>query len=222
MSSAPSRPPTIVSAGAGSGKTWRIADEVEALVEAGVPVDRIGAVTFTDAAAAELQERIRERLVQRGRVEAAERLDAAPIRTLHAFALSLLTENPVEAGLSPEPLVLGEIESDALLARAVNAALGDEALRAPILRLTRRYYEPDLRRRKSREDFLRADAKRLCDELRSLRLGPAARDRTIAANAADLAAAFGPPGDAARLDAALRDAAAPARAFLTEIGRAHV
>jgi ATP-dependent exoDNAse (exonuclease V) beta subunit len=37
-----------------------------------------------------------------------------------------------------------------------------------------------------------------------------------AANAADLAAAFGPPGDPAALDAALRDAAAPARQYLVD------
>lgn len=208
------KPPTIVSAGAGSGKTYRIADEVQRLVESGVRIDRIGAVTFTDAAAAELQERIRDRLVERGLLHAAERVDAAPIRTIHALSLSLLTENPVEAGLSPEPLVLGEVESAALLTRAVNTALADEALRRPILALTRRYYQGDPRLRKSAEDFLREDVKRLCDVLRSLRLDAADRDRTIAANAAELAEVFGPPGDPAALDAALRDAAEPARQFL--------
>jgi ATP-dependent exoDNAse (exonuclease V) beta subunit len=209
-------PPTIVSAGAGSGKTYRIADEVEALVVSGVPVDRIGAVTFTDAAAAELQERIRERLVERGLVHVAERLDAAPIRTIHSFALSLLTDNPVEAGLSPEPLVLGDVESAALLARAVNTALADEALRVPILTLTRRYYESSAHLRKSAEEFLRDDAKRICDHLRSLRATAGDRDATIAVNAADLAVAFGPPGDPAELDAQLRDAAASARQFLAD------
>lgn len=209
-------PPTIVSAGAGSGKTYRIADEVEQLVVSGVPVDRIGAVTFTDAAAAELQERIRERLVERGLVHAAERLDAAPIRTIHSFALSLLTDNPVEAGLSPEPLVLGEVESAALLARAVNTALADETLRGSILTLTRRYYESSPHERKSAEDFLREDTKRICDHLRSLRATAADRDATIAANAADIAAAFGTPGDPVELDGRLRDAAAAARQFLTD------
>ena len=42
---------------------------------------------------------IRARLVERGLLHAAERVDAAPIRTIHAFSLSLLTENPIEAGL---------------------------------------------------------------------------------------------------------------------------
>lgn len=210
------KPPTIVSAGAGSGKTYRIADEVERLVAGGAPVDRIGAVTFTEAAAAELQERIRDRLVQRGLLHAAERVDAAPIRTIHAFSLSLLTENPVEAGLSPEPLVLGDIESAALLVRAVNVAMADESLRTPILHLTRHYYQPDAHKRKSPEDLLREGAKQLCDKLRSLRLGAADGKRTIEANRADIAQVFGPAGDTAQLDDALRDAAAESRQYLND------
>jgi len=186
-------PPSIVSAGAGSGKTYRITDEVERLVaDEGVAIDRIAAVTFTDAAAAELQERIRERLVEKGLLDAARRVDAAPIRTIHAFALSLLTENPLEAGLSPSPLVLGDVEQGALLARALNEALADDGLRPAIVRLTRDHYKADPRLRKNQEDFLRNDAKTLCEQLRALRLGPGDRDSVVAANAADLAEAFGP------------------------------
>ena len=210
-------PPSIVSAGAGSGKTYRIADEVERLVaDEGVAIDRIAAVTFTDAAAAELQERIRERLVEKGLLDAARRVDAAPIRTIHAFALSLLTENPLEAGLSPSPLVLGDVEQGALLARALNEALADDGLRPAIVRLTRDHYKADPRLRKNQEDFLRNDAKTLCEQLRALRLGPGDRDSVVAANAADLAQAFGPTQDPKPLDAALRAGAERARQFVIE------
>ncbi len=210
-------PPSIVSAGAGSGKTYRITDEVERLVgNEGVAIDRIAAVTFTDAAAAELQERIRERLVEKDLLDAARRVDAAPIRTIHAFALSLLTENPLEVGLSPSPLVLGLVEQGALLARALNEALADDTLRPAIARLTRDHYEADPHLRKDQEDFLRKDAKTLCEHLRALRLGPGDRDRVVAANAADLADAFGPTQDPKVLDAALRAGAERARQFITD------
>ena len=46
----------LVSAGAGSGKTWRIVQEVVSRVEAGLALDRIAAGTFTEPAASELQE----------------------------------------------------------------------------------------------------------------------------------------------------------------------
>jgi ATP-dependent exoDNAse (exonuclease V) beta subunit len=210
-------PPSIVSAGAGSGKTYRITDEVERLVaQEGIAIDRIAAVTFTDAAAAELQERIRERLVEKGLLDAARRVDAAPIRTIHAFALSLLTENPLEAGLSPSPLVLGDVEQGALLARAVNEALADDSLRPAIARLTRDHCQADPRLRRNQEDFLRNDAKTLCEHLRALRLGPGDLDRVIADNAADLADAFGPTQDPKVLDAALRAGAERARQFITD------
>ena len=63
---------TIVSAGAGSGKTFRIKSHLTAWVKENlVGPDRILAVTFTEAAAAELRGRIRASLLAEGMVEAA-------------------------------------------------------------------------------------------------------------------------------------------------------
>ena len=54
----------LVEASAGTGKTWTIAGLfLRLVVESGVPVDRILVVTYTNAATAELRERIRARLV---------------------------------------------------------------------------------------------------------------------------------------------------------------
>ncbi|MYE82248.1 MAG: AAA family ATPase, partial [Gammaproteobacteria bacterium] len=51
---------TFVSAGAGSGKTWRLTEELEhLLVEDGVDPARIIGTTFTVKAAAELRDRVR-------------------------------------------------------------------------------------------------------------------------------------------------------------------
>jgi exodeoxyribonuclease V beta subunit len=56
---------SVIEASAGTGKTFTIAAQVTRLVaEAGIPIDRILVVTFTRAATAELQARIRDRLVQ--------------------------------------------------------------------------------------------------------------------------------------------------------------
>src|SRR5690606_22381794 len=55
----------LLEADAGTGKTWTIAGlVVRALVERGLELDRVLVVTFTNAAAAELAERIRLRIAQ--------------------------------------------------------------------------------------------------------------------------------------------------------------
>lgn len=103
----------FVNAGAGSGKTTELVNRIVGKVLAGVPVERIAAITFTEAAAAELRERVRTAIGDAVRgadagsdeIEllnaALDHLDAAAIQTLHAFALDLLRRFPIEAGLPP-------------------------------------------------------------------------------------------------------------------------
>ena len=63
-------PLTIIPAGAGSGKTYTIQQQLgEWVVEGKIAPERIVAVTFTEAAAAELRERIRAKLLGLGRLE---------------------------------------------------------------------------------------------------------------------------------------------------------
>ena len=58
---------TIIPAGAGSGKTYTIQQQLGEWVVAGrIAPERIVAVTFTEAAAAELRERIRAKLLSLG------------------------------------------------------------------------------------------------------------------------------------------------------------
>ena len=54
----------LVEAGAGTGKTYALVSRVVALVKSGVSMENIVAITFTEAAAAELSERIRSRMEQ--------------------------------------------------------------------------------------------------------------------------------------------------------------
>ena len=114
----------FVEAGAGSGKTRSLVDRVVALVDHGVAMRHIAAITFTERAAAELRDRIRTRLERRrddptGDTVARERaqvalddLDAAAVSTLHAFAQRVLAENPIEAQLPPRFEVLDEVASE--------------------------------------------------------------------------------------------------------------
>ena len=115
----------FVEAGAGSGKTKSLVDRVVALIDSGVELRSIAAITFTEKAAAELRERIRLELEARVAEEAAggdqeaharyglaiEQIDTAAISTLHAFAQRILTEHAIEAGLPPNVEVLDEVAS---------------------------------------------------------------------------------------------------------------
>jgi ATP-dependent helicase/nuclease subunit A len=110
----------FVEAGAGTGKTTALVGRIVELVltsDATVrrPLSQIAAITFTEAAAAELRERVRiefESALLSARengmskdVELCEQAladaDVAAISTLHSFAQRLLSEFPVEVGVPP-------------------------------------------------------------------------------------------------------------------------
>ena len=77
----------IVSAGAGSGKTAVLSERVLRKVKDGIHIDQLLILTFTNAAAKEMKERIRKKLVQNNYKEEVLRLEKAYITTFDAFAL---------------------------------------------------------------------------------------------------------------------------------------
>jgi ATP-dependent helicase/nuclease subunit A len=108
----------FVEAGAGAGKTTALVGRILSLVDEGVDIGAIAAITFTEKAAAELRQRLRAELGGAPtalRTAALDALDHAPIGTLHAFARRLLFELPVEAGLPPGFTVLDDLESQLAL-----------------------------------------------------------------------------------------------------------
>ena len=131
---------TVVPAGAGSGKTYKIQHQLGEWVEAGlVAPDRIVAVTFTEAAASELRDRIRKRLLELNRQEDALRLDQAYISTIHGFGLRLLTEFAFEGGQSPVPRLLSEDEQDILIRQALARTQKAEVVLADLSAFGYRY-----------------------------------------------------------------------------------
>ena len=122
---------SVISAGAGSGKTHHIQTTLAKWIRDGaVAPDRIVAVTFTEAAASEMRGRIRTQLVQDGLLEEALRLDQSYISTIHGFGLRLSTEFAFDAGTSPHPRLLKDDEESA----SIRLALADTPHADPILR----------------------------------------------------------------------------------------
>ncbi|PTX64426.1 ATP-dependent helicase/nuclease subunit A [Melghirimyces profundicolus] len=131
----------IVSAGAGSGKTRVLVERfLRILEEHGEDPDileRIVAITFTEKAATEMKDRVRQGLKdrlenarKRDDTEAADRwyrllteAERTRITTIHSFCTRLLRDFPVEAGVDPGFSVMDETEAGMLLRETVEASL---------------------------------------------------------------------------------------------------
>ncbi|HVE67382.1 MAG TPA: UvrD-helicase domain-containing protein, partial [Solirubrobacteraceae bacterium] len=113
----------ILSANAGSGKTAVVVERfARAVIEDGVDPRRILAITFTEKAAGELRQRLRERFVELGDRGAARAAEGAFVSTIHGFCARLLRAHPLAAGLDPAFRVLEPAETARLRAEAFDAA----------------------------------------------------------------------------------------------------
>jgi DNA helicase-2/ATP-dependent DNA helicase PcrA len=86
--------PVLILAGAGTGKTRAITYRIAHLIEQGVNGHAILAVTFTNKAAAQMKERVRDLLVRQGKA-----YDDPWIGTFHAFSAWLLRREAKRLGL---------------------------------------------------------------------------------------------------------------------------
>ena len=116
----------FISAGAGSGKTYRLTRELEqALCEDRVTPASVIGTTFTVKAATELQDRVRTRLIRSGQPLFSAQMAQSLIGTVHSVCARLLGRFAFELGLSPDVNVAGAEDG----ARLFNQAL-DEVLSA--------------------------------------------------------------------------------------------
>ena len=133
----------VVMAGAGTGKTSTLVERcVARLLDLGDPLslDEILMVTFTEAAALEMRERIRRRLerelagcgastgsgtpsLREHLEEQLALLDSAPISTLHGFCLQLIRRHFHDLEIDPSAVVLDEDQARLLREEAMDAYL---------------------------------------------------------------------------------------------------
>src|SRR3989440_6488646 len=125
-----------VTAGPGSGKTFVLVERyLEILRTKKVSVDNIVAITFTNRAANEMRQRIREKIDALLRATSGNErqawlrhkraLEGAVITTIHGFCSRLLHEFPVEANIDPQFMLLDEHQSAMLLEGVVEESLSD-------------------------------------------------------------------------------------------------
>ena len=121
----------LVSASAGSGKTFVMIERMVSLVLSGkAEVSGILAVTFTNLAAGEMKERLRAAIVARVNEESDPHMRAhlkeqllqigtADISTVHSFCTSVIRRYFYEADVSGSFRVLDDAEAEKLKSRAV-------------------------------------------------------------------------------------------------------
>ncbi len=125
--------PSVVIAGAGSGKTTLMAARVVYLVVTGqVRPEEVLGLTFTTKAASELRQRIRDALLAAGAISEAtavrdDDVDSLEptVVTYNAYAANLLSEHGLRIGHEPETRVITDASRFQLGARAVERFTGE-------------------------------------------------------------------------------------------------
>lgn len=113
-----------VQAGAGAGKTTMFSQRVCSQILAGTPIEEFVIVTYTNAAAAELREKITDKLreiVNSGCADDAEMnnartalnsIELMQISTIHSFLFRILKENAFDTGVTIDCQMLETEEDD--------------------------------------------------------------------------------------------------------------
>ena len=103
----------IVSAGAGSGKTAVLTARVQRKLLSGIHINRLLVLTFTNAAAAEMKERIRKTINKNEQLyEEANLLDSAFITTFDAFSLALVKKYHTRLNITNNIKITDEVVID--------------------------------------------------------------------------------------------------------------
>ena len=99
--------PILIIAGAGSGKTRVITYRIANMLEKGIPQSQILALTFTNKAAKEMSDRIKQLT--------GKKLQNLTISTFHAFGVRILRQDIDKIGYRPNFSIYDETDRYALI-----------------------------------------------------------------------------------------------------------
>lgn len=104
----------IVSAGAGSGKTAVLSERVLRKVKTGTHINELLILTFTKAAAQEMKDRIRKKLIDSNLTEEVELIDGAYITTFDSYSLSIVKKYYYVLGIDPNIKISDSVQLEIL------------------------------------------------------------------------------------------------------------
>jgi ATP-dependent helicase/nuclease subunit A len=117
-----------VSAGAGSGKTRVLTNRYLRLLECGIEIEEIAAITFTEKAALEMKERIRKAIsekisavnseLKKNWMKHLDKLNRANINTIHGFCSDIVRENAAFLGIDFKFSIITNIDKAMILGEA--------------------------------------------------------------------------------------------------------
>ena len=124
--------PLFVAAGAGSGKTFTLTQRIVWALKDGSgaegkpylnSLDQALIITFTNAAATEIKERVREALEKEGLHSAALQVDDAWISTIHGMCSRILKIHALDLGLDPEFEIIDDMTRNQLVNISIEEVL---------------------------------------------------------------------------------------------------
>ena len=124
--------PLFVAAGAGSGKTFTLTQRIVWALKEGSGadgksylngLDQALIITFTNAAATEIKERVREALEKEGLHSAALQVDDAWISTIHGMCSRILKIHALDLGLDPEFEIIDDMTRNQLVNISIEEVL---------------------------------------------------------------------------------------------------
>lgn len=161
----------FVEAGAGSGKTTILVKRMVAMVEAGIDVSKICAITFTKAAAGEFYDRFQKMLIERNTaptesdftarpgelgnptdetrnrcLAALNNIDLCFMGTIDSFCNTVLSEHPAKAKIPSDSSVLSDSDMKAVYKKEyskIQRGEYGEELKSLCKRFKSFYYNPD-------------------------------------------------------------------------------
>ena len=117
----------FVSAGAGSGKTYSLTQDIaKIIIDGKFQAEQIILTTFTEAAAKELREKVRSTLYSKGQYEAAMNIDNAAIGTIHSIAYQFVSRYWYLLGISANVSIMDTEGSKFCISQSL-ASLPNEA-----------------------------------------------------------------------------------------------
>lgn len=163
----------FVSAGAGTGKTSRLAQLLQEMLLAGhVNPGGVIATTFTNKAAVELRERVRSHLLRNGEAKLAVGIGQAYIGTVNSVCGALLVRFAFEARLPTIQRVLDPQTAQQILQQSVDEVIEEGALEQ-LMRVAHRL-ALDEPRHGQREEPWRTALREIVDQARANAIAPEA------------------------------------------------